>query len=177
MKKLYIIFAVLLLVYMIWPGPSKISDFNPLPNSIKSKFAGDNPPQVPNVAGYFSNYYRDFVVSYYYKNYWSDTKLPIPPLRLNYPPEYSFVAIKKHTDTTFLEEFVYPLRDSIYVNGFEPSKLPDGQKFYVDGQFLDNKTTIRFYPSGIMVKVMVWFGIILSILFVYKLGREIIFKK
>lgn len=182
-KSIFYIFSILLFIYIIWPGPTKISDFSPLPDSVKSTLAGDNPPQVPNVAGYFSNNFRDFVVPFYLKNYWWGTKLPFPPLRLNYPPEYSFVAIKKHTDTTYLEELVYPLRNSIYINGFEPfsvsgqPKYWGAQKFNIENRDWYTKTTIRFYPSFILVRIIVWFGIVLSVLFIFRLGKEVIFSK
>lgn len=178
-KRLFIIFSVLLLVYMIWPGPSKISQFSALPDSDKSKLEGDT-IQIPNVAGYFSNNYRKFVVPFYLLNYWQKTLLPFPPIRLNHPPEFSWVTIKKHTDSTYLEELIYPLRNSLYVNGFEPFYPDKTPKFWgstyfdVDGHTWYTKTTLRFYPSNSVVRILVWSGIILSILMIYRLGRKII---
>ncbi|OGE29002.1 hypothetical protein A2867_03505 [Candidatus Daviesbacteria bacterium RIFCSPHIGHO2_01_FULL_40_11] len=178
-KKLFIIFSGLLLVYMIWPGPSKISDFAPLPSSDKSTLEGDT-IQVPNVAGYFSNNFRDFVVPFYSKVYQDLNRFPFPPLRLNRPPEYSWIAIKKHTDSTYLEELVYPLRDSLFVNGFEPF-YSDGQpKFWgatkvdVNGHSWYTKTTLRYYPSKTIVRIIVWFGVITSIYLLFKLGKKIL---
>src|SRR3972149_6865456 len=100
MKYLFVFSSVLFLIYMIWPGPGKISDFKPLPNSVKSTLAGDT-FQIPNVAGYFSDSYRDFVTSFYITDYWQKTFLPFPPIRLIHPPEYSWITIKKHTDSTY----------------------------------------------------------------------------
>lgn len=181
MKKiLFAVFSVILLIYMISPGPSSIFDFYPLPNSNKSKLAGDNIAQVPNVAGYFSNNYREFVVPFYIKNYWQKSLLPFPPLRLNHPPEFSWTVIKKHTDSTYLEELVYPLKSSLYVNGFEPFYSDSTPKFWgaatfsVDGISWFTKTTIRFYPSSIITRILVWFGIITSISLIIKLGKKII---
>lgn len=164
---------------MVWPGPGRISDFAPLPSSDKSQLEGDT-IQIPNVAGYFSNNYREFVVSFYQQVYQDLSHFPFPPLRLNRPPEYSWIAIKKHTDSTYLEELVYPLRDSLFVNGFEPF-YSDGQpKFWgstkvdINGRSWYTKTTLRYYPSNIIVKVLVWFGIISSIYLLFRLGRKII---
>ncbi len=179
-KNLYVGFCILLLIYMLWPGPGSISDFKALPNSDKSKLAGDT-FQILNVAGYFSNNFREFVMPFYLSNYWQKTLLPFPPIRLNHPPEYSWTVIKKHTDSTFLEELVYPLKSSLYVNGFEPfysdgtPKFWGSTKFDVDGHKWLTKTTLRFYPSSIWVRILVWFGIILSIYFIIKLSRKIIF--
>ena len=181
MKKFYIGFCVLLLIYMIMPGPSKISDFQALPKSDKSTLAGDNIEQVSNVAAYFSNNYRKAATSFYSKNYKNQTWLPFSPLRINHPPEFSWNVIKKHTDGTYLEEFVYPMRDSLYVNGFEPFYEDKTPKYWGAGLFGQNghswetKVTLRFFPSTIFVRLLVWFGTVISILFLYRLGKRIIF--
>lgn len=179
MRYLYIGFCLLLLLYMILPGPTKISDFTPLPDSDKSVLEGDT-IQIPNVAAYFSNNYRSFVVPFYSSNYQQKTLLPFPPLKLNHPPEFSWNVIKRHTDSTFLEELVYPLRDSFYVNGFEPFYENGTPKFWgaiklnQREKYWYTKTTLRFYPSTIFIRFLVWLSISLSILCLYKLGRKII---
>lgn len=179
MKYLYIIFSVLLAIYMLWPGPAKISDFKALPDSYKSQLEGDT-IQIPNVAGYFSNNYRDFVVPFYSENYQANMHLFLPPLRLNHPPEYSWIAIKRHTDSTYLEELVYPLRDSLFINGLEPFNPDRTPKFWGatpfedGGRLSDTKTTLRFYPSPLWARLLVWALISSSIVLLYKLGRKII---
>ena len=161
------------------PGPGKISDFKALPFSDKSTLEGDT-IQIPNVSAYFSNNFRDFVTFFYLKNYQQKTWLPFPPIRLNHPPEYSWNVIKKHTDSTFLEELSYPLRDSLYVNGFEPfyeDKTPKywgASNFTVNGNGWYTKVTLRFYPSNLLIRLLVWLGISSSILMLYKLSRRII---
>lgn len=176
---IFLVFSFLLLVYMLWPGPSKISDFKPLPSSDKSRLSGDT-VQIPNVAGYFSDNFRQFVVQFYSSNYWQKTLLPFGPIRLNHPPEYSWTAIKKHTDSTYLEELVYPLRDSLYVNGFEPfypdstPKFWGSTKFEIDKNNWFTKTTLRFYPSKLIVRITVWFGVVTSICLLFKMGRKIL---
>ena len=163
---------------MMWPGPSSINQFNALPDSEKSKLEGDT-VQIPNVAAYFSNNFRDFVIPFYFKNYQGVSRLPFPPLVLNHPPEYSWVVINVNTDTTYLEEFVYPLRDSLFVNGFETYR-PDGTPVFWGAPELTEstkswytKTKLRYYPSNILVRSLVWFGIVVSILAIYRLGRKI----
>jgi len=164
---------------MVWPGPSRISDFKALPNSDKSTLEGDT-VQIPNTSAYFSDNFRKFVVDYYLKKYHQNTWFLFAPLKLNHPPEYSWRVIKKHTDSTYLEELVYPLRDSLYVNGFEPFYEDGTPKFWGSVKFNEGKnlwytkTTLRFYPSSIFVRLIVWLGISFSILFLYKLGRKII---
>lgn len=178
MKKPFAIFSIVLLIYMLWPGPKSIGDFPALPNSSKSTLEGDT-IHVPNVAGYFSNNYRDFSTNYYRDFYSGFTKLPLLPLRLNHPPEFAYTAIKDQTHSTYLEEFIYPLRESLFVNGLEPY-LSDGTpkfswatKFEADEKEFDTKVTIRFYPAPIWVKFLVWLGICASVALVWKYSRRV----
>lgn len=180
LKFFFIAFSFALFIYMLWPGPSKIADFKALPDSDKSKLAGDNIEQVSNVAGYFSDNYRAFVVPFYSKVYQNLNHLPFPPLRLNHPPEFSWQVIKKHTDSTYIEELVYPLKSSIYVNGFEPFYPDSNPKFWGSMKFSQDehswftKTTVRFFPSNVVARLIVWVMITFSIYWLYKIGRKII---
>jgi hypothetical protein len=181
MRIIYIVFCVLLLIYMVLPGPTKVSDFSPLPAADKSTLSGDT-VQVSNVDAYFSDHYRSFVIPFYFENYKKLSFLPFPPLRLNHPPEFSWNVIKRHTDSTYLEEFVYPLRDSLYVNGLEPFYEDGTPKFWGSYKLNEGKnlwytkTTLRFSPSTLVARFIVWFGISLSMLFLFRLGKKIIFK-
>ena len=178
-KKLYLTFAVLLFIYMMWPGPASIKDFQDLPNSAKSTLSGDT-WQIPDVAGYFSDNYRKYTTKYYFQKFQRVSHFPFPPVRINYPPEFAFTAIKKHTDSTYLEEFVYPLRDSIYVNGLEPFYEDGKPKFWGSSQFNQTgkswytKVTVRYYKSSILSKFVVWLGIIISIAGIYKMTRKVL---
>ena len=170
-----------LLLYLLLPGPDGISDFPALPDSMKSSLEGDT-IQVANVSAYFSNNYRDFVIPYYSESYKKHTKFPFGPLRLNYPPEFAFTAIKDQTQSTYLEEMAYPLRDSLFINGLEPVEK-DGTPRYlgagrieVDGQFRDTKVTLRFYPSNLVSRVTVWFGINLAVIFLYMMSKKVFSK-
>lgn len=164
---------------MLWPAPTNITQFKPLPNSAKSTLSGDT-VQIPNVSAYFSNNFRDFVIPFYIKNYQQANFFPFPPIELNHNPEYSWTVIKKPTDTTYLEEFVYPLRASLYVNGFETHR-PDGTKVFYgapdlteDEKLWFTKATLRLYTSNFLVRIIVWGEIIISILLIFKLSKRII---
>lgn len=164
---------------MVLPGPTQIGNFTALPDSIKSTLEGDT-IHVPNVAAYYSDNYRKFATSYYLDEYKNLSGFSFDPIKLNYPPEHAYVAIKDQTQSTYLEEYVYPLRDSIFVNGLEPinedgtPRYWGGDKFLAGGRDNLTKVTIRFYPSSLAVRVMVWFGIVTSVFFIYKLSRKII---
>ena len=177
--QIFTIFALLLLLYMLWPAPSYVEDFSPLPKSLKSKEPGDT-VQVPNIAAYFSENFRNSVIPYYKNEYQNLSRLPFPPLKLNHPPEFAYTAIRDQTPSTYLEELVYPLRDSLFINGFEPF-YEDGRPKYkgatdivVDDIFFKSKTIIRFYPSPAWAKFITWFGITLSLILLWKLSKKII---
>ena len=180
-KIAFIIVSILLLVYLLLPGSDSITDFPALPDSIKSSLEGDT-IQVPNVSAYFSNNYRDFVIPYYDQSYKGDTGVPFGPLRLNYPPEFAFTAIKDQTQSTYLEEFVYPLKDSLFINGLEPvekdgsPRYVGGGRFEIDGKLVDTKVTLRFYPSTVPVRIAVWFGINLSAVALFVMSKRIFSK-
>lgn len=182
LKILFIFFSITLLVYMLLPGPSAIADFPALPNSVKSELEGDT-IQVPNVAAYFSYNYRDFVIPYYNYFYFKNTQLPFVPIRLNYPPEFAYTAIKDQTHSTYLEELVYPLRDSIFINGFEPfyqegqPKFEGASKIGIHGIDYDTKVTLRYYSSPLWVKIIVWIGINISVIGLFFISKKAIFEK
>lgn len=180
MKFIFLTFSIIFLVYLILPGPSSISDFKALPNSEKSKLEGDT-IQVPNITAYYSNNYRDFVTKFYQQALQSNTKFPFPPIRLNYPPEFAFTAIKDQTQATYLEEYVYPFRESIFVNGMEPfyesdkkAKFAGATFFEQDKKLFETKTTLRYYPSSIMHRLTVWMGVNISLVGLWVVGRKVL---
>jgi hypothetical protein len=178
-KFFFVIISGLLLVYMMWPAPTSINSFPALPDSTKSKESGDT-IQVSNVSAYFSKHYRQFVTNYY-KNYYQQlTGLPFPPLRMNHPPEFAYTAIKDQTQSTYLEEFYYPLRGSLYVNGFEPfyedgtAKFVGATDMVVDGKFYSTKTTLRYFPSRWSSRLIVWFGLNITFIALWKMGKRVL---
>ncbi|MFI5205618.1 MAG: hypothetical protein ACHQVK_01640 [Candidatus Paceibacterales bacterium] len=135
--------------------------------------------QLPLVAGYFSNNYRAFATNFYRQAFKNLTWFPFLPWRLNYPPEYAFTAIKDQTHSTYLEEFYYPLRDSLFVNGLEPfengvSRYNGAVKFEQAGQLWETKVIIRYYPSSVAVRLALGIGIIASVFLLWKLSKRII---
>lgn len=165
---------------MALPGPSSVYEFPALPDSRKSTLEGDT-IQVPNISAYFSDHYReDGAIPFYLNEYRSKTYLPFPPVRLNYPPEYAFATVKDQTHSTYLEEFVYPLRDSLFVNGLEPfdrSGVPryrSAVKFEFPDRSYWTKVTLRYYPSSLPVRLAVWLGVVSSIYLLWNLGRKVV---
>jgi hypothetical protein len=169
-RTLFVGFSLLLFLYMMWPfGPRSIADFPALPQSVKSTLSGDT-TEVANISAYFSDNYRKFVIPYYYLVFQGLSKFPIPPLELNYPPEDAYIYVKDQTQSTYLEEIAYPLRDSIFVNGLEPfdekttePRYAGASKFSEAGRFWQTKVTLRFYHASLLARFAVLILIICSL--------------
>lgn len=179
LKSCFIFFSLIFLIYLLIPGPSSIKSLAPFPNSTKSTLEGDT-VQVPNVVAYFSNNYRDFATGFYYQNFQDKPLIPLPLIKLNYPPEFAYTAIKDQTESTYLEEYISPLRSSLFVNGYEPF-YEDGQPkfwrstiFEIDGKNYQTKVTLRFYPSSVLVRLLVWLGIMASVILLFKAGKKVL---
>ena len=167
---------------MIWPGPGSINDFTSLPDSTRSTLSGDS-VQVPNVSGYFSANYRRVVIPFYFDQYKNLFGINLPPQRLVYPPEYAYTAIKEQTQSTYLEELSYPLRDSLYINGMEPfeegtlaKRFSSAVPHDFEGKEYQTKVVIRFYPSPILIRVIVWAGIVSAIILLSKMTGRVIYS-
>lgn len=140
-------------LYLFWPSyVINVNSFAPFPGATLSKLSGDT-VQMPNLVGLFSNRYRAFVTSFYKLEFQRLNQMPTPPMVINHPPEDAFVFIKDQTHSTYLEEYVYPFRGSLFVNGLEPfdehSKAPRysaASLFAQDETDFETKVVIRYYP-------------------------------
>lgn len=157
-KFLTIIFAFFCLTIAIYLVLPNYTFPTPLPDSLKSQEPADL--ETPLRQGYFTNYSRDEVISWYrqqfsYKIVFGH-KVKLPTLLLNYPPEDAETIIRDQTSSTFLQELVHPLRESIYINGFKPSSVNNKPQFYVDGKTWDQKIIIRFIPGNVMIRELIF---------------------
>ncbi len=110
---------------------------------------------------YFTDFNREEIV-FFYKSEFRKTYIIgrlFFPLRLNYPPEAAQTIIRDQTRSTFLEEITYPLRDSIYINGFEPKVAKD--EVWYKGVHYRQKITVRYVPGSLFLRLMVGLGVII----------------
>ena len=150
-------------IYLIFPGPSSINDIPPLPDSLKSDEPGDT-TQVPNTAAYFSNLRRKEIMDFYQEklSYINILGFKISPIRLNHPPEESFTYIRDQQPSTYLEQFTYPFRDSVFINGFEPFDEKGkpyrlgATEIFIKGDYYQSKTNIRYYPSSVLYRILIY---------------------
>lgn len=122
--------------YLIIPAPAFPQ---PPPGSIRS----DEPGDMESIyrRAYFTNLSRSEILLHY-KNEFSAN---IPSILLNYPPEEAFSLIRDQTKSSWLQEYVHIGRESIYINGFYPTKPTE--QININGVHYINKVTVRYLPS------------------------------
>ncbi len=161
------------LIYLSLPNPTIID----LKDALKSTEPGDT-WQNKNTAAYFTNLDRKDIVNFYRNSYalhfgpWT-----LPSLRLNYPVEDTAVYVRKYIMSYYLEEIVHPLRESVFINGWNPQLSPLNahltpqeralQTIVVDGQVFSSKATLKWYPSSAWARILVWTLIIPCIYFTF----------
>ena len=149
-KITYYLIIFVLILYLVLPN----SNF-PIPpvNSLQSNEPADQ--ETPLRRSYFTDYTRDEITHYYKGEIEKNNILSvrIPSINLNYPPEEAQFRIRDQTRSSFLEEIVYPLRESFYINGFEPKE--DKDAIYVDGKLWRQKITIRQVPSSLFSRLLI----------------------
>lgn len=177
MKIAFIIIFLAGLFYLGLPSPRSVDDFSPLPGSLKSDEPGDTYQNL-GAAAFFSNLRRDYVARFYKDNLQSLSIKYFPPIRLNHPPELANQYIRDQQLTTFLEEYTYPLRESIFINGYEPFD-ESGKPFHrgitnivVGNTFYDSKTTIKYYASEVYVRIITYLGIWVCSILIFKLFKK-----
>jgi hypothetical protein len=185
LKLLFSIFSLIFLAYLLLPAPSKIEDFSSLPDSVKSEEPGDT-IQNPNISAYFSDLYRSEVIPFYKNDFnqkFSYFGINLPFTRLNHPPEKAVEVIRPYQQSYYLEELVHPMRESLYINGWEPYDEKGNKRYkyshglVVNGREFISKTTLRYYPSPLWIRLVGWAGVMLAILFLYQLARRSLKEK
>lgn len=147
-----IVFTVVFLAlsgYLLLPAPS-------FPQHPSFFLVSHEPAdlETPLRRGYYTDNSREEIMSYYQNQFQYITvfgeNIVIPTIRLNYPPEEAKILIRDQTKSTFLEELVHPLRESVFVNGFEPKDEKDNIAF--QGKKYRQKVTVRYVPSSFLLR-------------------------
>lgn len=83
--------------------------------------------------------------------------------RLNYRPEEVGELVRDQLRSYYLEEVVHPLRESLFINVFDPAKSPmigddkrEQSKMYLHGQYYPLKVTLRPVYSKSWAGVLIW---------------------
>ncbi|MCL4383923.1 hypothetical protein M1116_00545 [Patescibacteria group bacterium] len=160
--------------YLITPTP-EVPD---LPHSVKSTEEGDT-VQIPNVAGYFTDQNRQQVMSFYSQVYRSPLLI-----HLNHPPERAKIIFKDTMQSYYLEEFVIPFKESLFVNGYEwendvftkPDKRA-ANKLLVGNQVFKAKITTRVFPTSVPKRLFSFFGTEVAIIYALYVAKSVVFSK
>jgi len=178
MKKIPHIILILIFFlgtfYLVLPAPR---DFPPLPNSVKSIEPGDT-VQMPGVSAYYTDVSREEVMKFYKKNFSRSSFLNIPLITytLNHPPERIREVLRDTQQSTYVEEIVHPLRESVFVSGFEWNNDPFTPPpkrikniLIVDGKTYQFKVTLFYQESKIWPRIIIFYS---SLLMVYLLCKS-----
>ena len=150
-KTILLFVSIVILIYVTFPSPGFPT---PPPDSEQSTEPADTEEVINHYRLQFNN------------------KLGFPTLRLNYPPEESQSIIRDQTKSTYLEELAHPLRESIYINGFEPRSEKD--TIVINGRKWEQKIIIRYVPSTVIIRLVIT---CLTIVLSYLLMREYTYAK
>ncbi len=172
---------VLGLIYILIPDIKSVYFFPPLPDHVLRSTESGDTIQIPNVEAFYSDDRRAFATKFY-KSRFDTLKvlgITIPSIRINRPPEEAFQYIRDQQYSTYLEEYTYPLRESLFVNGFEP--VDDNGNLrpnltastLINGYYYQSKVTLRLYPTKVYNRVIVYLGIWVSMAALYYMGGRV----
>jgi len=166
LKTLFVIAFIVGTVYLILPAPK---DFPPLPNSVKSTEPGDT-TQIANVSAYYTDMPRKEVVDFYFK-YFSCSpfhNIPLITYKLNHPPERIREVLRDTQQSTYVEEIVHPLRESVFISGFgwnndpfTPPKKRIKNILLINGKTYQFKVTLFYQESKVWSRLVVFYASIL----------------
>lgn len=159
-KTIFFLISVLVFVYILPKSPEFPKE---LPNSVQSFEPAD--VETPFRRGYYTNLTREEIIAFYKKEF--NKPRSLYTLRLNYPPEEAQTIIRDQTKSTFLEELVHPLREGLFINGFESEGTI--YEFKIDGVIWQQKIIIKYVPSSIFIRIVIS---ILTLVSIYILVKE-----
>jgi hypothetical protein len=160
--------------YLVSPAPA-LPD---LVNSVKSDLPGDT-TQLKNVSGYFTNLSRTEVITFYKANFNGLFRI-----HLNHPPERSKDVIIDTMQSNYLEEYILPFKESVFINGFEwqndpftkPEKRIVNKLIYKNKEYFA-KITIKTFPTSIPQRLSTFFVTEAAIIFILLIFKNIFIKK
>jgi hypothetical protein len=145
MKIGYIILSFVYFIYLLLPNTT-------FPNKLDDALQSDEPADTETSLrrAYFTNHDRSEVLMYYQDKF--KVASYIQSYRLNYPPEESQTLIRDQTMSTYLEEMVYPFRESLFINGFEPKTEKD--TIIINNLHWEQKIIVRHVTSKVAIRTI-----------------------
>lgn len=159
------------MLYLSFPSPQFPTQ---LPDSVQSLEEADT--ETPQRRAYFTNLSREEIFAHYKSQLQSLVFFGqlIPALRLNYPPEDAYSIIRDQTRSVYLEEVLYPIRESIFINGFVPKQAKD--EIWYKGSRYEQKITVKYSSSNSVLRLLIT-GIGVLVFFIIIQQYSDFFKK
>ncbi len=165
MKKIFVVLPIFLvyllgIFYLIQPTPQTPD----LYDSKRSDEPGDT-WQNPDQKAFFTQKDRQNVLSELQSKFSINLgSFTIPSFRLNYRPEEAQELVRDQIFSYYLEEVVHPLRESLFINGWEPQNSPmfaskpekERDRVIIDGIVYRAKVTIKPTFSSVVPRIFVW---------------------
>ena len=164
MKKITIILSAIVFVigaiYLVLPSPI----YPDLDNAVRSNEPGDT-WQHPDQKAFFTNVVRNDVLNELQKKFSLKLgSITLPSYRLLYRQEETADIVRDQLFSSYFEEVVHPLRESLFINGFEPTNLPafknipakDVPRPFINGEYYFSKVTLKPVSSPVWARLLVW---------------------
>jgi len=169
------------IVYLLLPNPP----YPDLSSATLSNEPGDT-WQNPDQKAFFTQKNRQEVLLELQESF--SLKLldkTIPSFRLNYRPEETAQFVRDQIDSYYLEEIVHPLRESLFVNGWEPQNAPYWRnvepakrpRIQIDNVYYRSKVTLKPVYSSALARILVWSAIFPASYFVYESLKRSLFNQ
>lgn len=177
-KFLTVIFALFCIAGILYLAIPNYDFPVPPPDAIQSQEPADL--ETPLRQGYFTDYNREEVLAWYGKQFDHThifgVTLKLPTLLFNYPPENAGILIRDQTGSTFLQEYVHPFRESIFINGNKPKIYGDNPAYIVNGKSRQQKIIIKSISGGVWIREA-FFVVTMAMTVVIYQGYARLFKK
>lgn len=162
MKKLVIALSLIIyaggLYYLTRPAPALPS----LDQGFRSNEEGDT-VQHPDQSAYYTNRDSRPDILGELQRKFNLTTANFLSYRLNYRPEEVGELVRDQLRSYYLEEVVHPLRESLFINVWEPTNSPFvipkdqvSQRMYFKKVYYPVKVTLRPVYSSLWARILVW---------------------
>lgn len=150
-KYAYYAISAMFLLYLLIPSPEFPA---PPPDAQQSKEPGDV-LDLDSRRAYFTDQTREQIRSHYQSQFQHSGILSmIPPITLqNYPFEEAEWHVYTPLKASYLEQLIYPFRESFFISFYEPG--PDDDAIAFEGKPYAIKITVRYYHSSIIARLIV----------------------
>ncbi len=166
-RLIFLTLSSVLLIYLLLPNPNYPQEITNI-KTVRSTEPGDSESILRR--GYYTDANRYEVLKFYSVEFNNILGIHIPTYKLNYPPEEAQTLIRDQTRSTFLEEIVHPMRESLFVNGFEPKE--DKDAIIINKTNFRQKITVKYLPSRVFDRIVLAMLLLTTIwhfnLFLYK---------